>query len=145
MDDAPPRTFTDNLRRTFRRRPDMSHRAVPLDETLTGMALFAPMSVLGGALLAFFDQSPLALQSLVVMPAVMVHLDGVRHRWWAVGAGLTAAAAVAVPLHAAVDGWGHWGTLVAMLAGGVAGNLAHTAVTHVPPRSASRETPPGRT
>jgi hypothetical protein len=139
------RTFSQNLRRAFRRHPDMSSRAVPLGETLTGLALFGPMAVVGGALLAFFDHTPLPVQSLLVMPTVMAHLDGVRHRWWAVGAGLGAAAAVALPLHAAVDGWGYWGTLVALLAGGVAGTFAHTAVTHVPPKSGSRETSHGRT
>jgi hypothetical protein len=135
------RTF---LRRSVRRDPLMSHRAVPLNVTFDGLLMWGWVAALGGIVLVLLGTSPAHLTGTMLgMPVGKLHNDGVRHRWWALAVGAGAAFAVGLPLRAALDGWGHWGTFVATLLGGVAGNVAHTAVTHVP-RGLGASTAPSR-
>jgi len=113
----------------------MSHRAVPFTDTLGGLMMWGWVAALSGSVLVLLGTSPAhQVGTVLSLPVGKLHNDGVRHRWWAHGVGVGAAFAVGLPLDAALDGWGRWGTFVAASAGGLAGNLAHTAVTHLPRR-----------
>ena len=142
-DTVAERTFTDNLRRIFRRQPDMGHEPVDVHLAVAagGIALVLG-AVFGVIMVLLASTSPMALM-ITSMPVMLRHLEGVRHRWWALGAAIVAAIpaglAVSMPLgHRLPTGWAD---LLAVLAASAVAMAVQAAVTHIPYRGR----PDGRT
>jgi hypothetical protein len=133
----PGHTFTENLRRLVRRRPDMGHEPVDISDALGLSAVVLPIgAVLGAVAVLVIDSPPAAIGIVTLLPIVRAHLAGVRHRWWALGAGTAAGTAAAVGLGAGLEASlaAQWSALIAILAGSLVATVVHAAVTHVPAR-----------
>ncbi|MGW4463417.1 hypothetical protein [Micromonospora sp. NPDC004704] len=102
------------------------------------LAVFVFGALSGVVLVLWVPSSPVTLLLVPILsPVGLAHLEGVRHRWWALGAG----AAVGLPTGQGVEalltgslGTG-WAALVAVLVGSAIGITVHAAVTHLPRRT----------
>ena len=135
---APGRTFTERWRRIWRRQPDMSNVPVDLNHAFgLGLACLIPGAIIGIVLALLMPSNPpVIVLLLTVSPYLQVHVEGVRHRWWALGAGAAAGVLAGFGIDALLKpSFGSdWGHLIGLLAGGWLGVMTHAAVTHLPTR-----------
>ncbi|MFG2064739.1 hypothetical protein ACGFIK_25355 [Micromonospora sp. NPDC048871] len=139
---APERAFTDRWRRLWRRQPDMSHLPVDLDHAIgLGLPALVIGAISGTALILLIPSTPLLVVLIAILPPYLeLHVAGVRHRWWALGAGTAAGVSADLGINALLQaGIGaQWATLIGLLVGSAVGILAHAAVTHLPTRRGRR-------
>ncbi len=145
---APERTFTDNWRRLWRRRPDMGHAPADLRQAFAlNLAALVLGAIMGAVLVLLIPSTPPTLVLMLTLsPAGQLHLQGVRHRWWALGAGLAAGVSAGLGINALLPpgvGAG-WATLTGILVGSGIGAMTHAAVTHLPTRDMPRLRPKQR-
>ncbi len=83
---------------------------------------------------------PVVLGIVVLRPLWLAHINGARHRWWALGAGPAVGAMSGVGIAAALpDSLGtQWAVVIVALAGSFIATMAYAAITHAPVRRASR-------
>jgi hypothetical protein len=132
--DVERRTFVDNVRRMFRRQPDMADEPVDLSLAL---ALSAGTLFIGAAFgvgwILLVATVPTIITTFSFMPILMAHVEGVRHRWWALAAGAAAALGTGLPVGGLLsDTVGPaWAGLIAILASSLVAVVVHAAVTHL--------------
>ncbi|MEW2473579.1 hypothetical protein AB0875_07260 [Micromonospora gifhornensis] len=135
---APEHTFTNRWRRLWRRQPGMSHLPVDLDHAI-GLGLLSLVigAISGTALILLIPSTPLLIVFLAILPPYLdLHVAGVRHRWWALGAGTAAGVPAGLGINALLEAsiGAQWATLIGILVGSAIGILTHAAVTHLPSR-----------
>jgi hypothetical protein len=139
-DAASGRTFTENLRRFFRREPDMGDDPVDF-AAVSAICLFltVPAVILGAVQVWLVSPaSPSFVTMMMAMAPVVFHFNGPRHRWWALGA----AAVVGVVAGRGIDAVLYdilgrdWAALAGYICGGWIAAHVYAAVTHLPRRRA---------
>jgi hypothetical protein len=95
------------------------------------------IGALGAALIWLFP-SELATGTgmWMLMGVAVFHLEGPRHRWWAVGATVVVGVATVLGVQAVLDEvvGRNWATLAAYICAGWIGTHVYAAVTHAPHR-----------
>ncbi|WP_422739079.1 hypothetical protein ACN263_07505 [Micromonospora sp. WMMD729] len=123
----------------------MSYAPVDLNYAFgLGLACLIAGAIIG-TLLVLLEPSnpPVIVLLLTVSPYLHVHVEGVRHRWWALGAGAIAGVLAGFGIDTLLrSGVGaDWGAVIGLLAGGWLGVMTHAAVTHLPTRRTQRPLP----
>jgi len=142
---VPEHSFTDNWRRIWRRLPDMGHAPADLGHAFTfGLVALILGAIVGTAIVLLAPSAPPTIVLLATLsPIGQPHLDGVRHRWWALGAGAAAGVPAGLAIHALFQPsiGAEWATLIGLLAGSWIGVMTHAAATHLPTRRMQRLLP----
>jgi hypothetical protein len=141
-DGVPERTFTDNLRRIVRRQPDMSEEPVDVQVALAlGVLALVFGAAFGAVMVLLAPESPPLALMITLLPVLVGHLEGVRHRWWAAGAATVSAGATGVAVASWLADWmaTGWANLLAVLAASAVATAVHTATTHLPRRGRVKE------
>lgn len=116
----------------------MSHLPVDLDHAIgLGLLTLVIGAISGTALILLIPSPPLLVVLIAILPPYLeLHVAGVRHRWWALGAGTAAGVSAGLGINALLQaGIGaQWATLIGLLVGSAVGILAHATVTHLPTR-----------
>jgi len=135
---VPGRTFSDNWRRMWRRQPDMGRAPVDLGDAFGfGLAALIPGAIIGTGMVLLAPEAPPNIVLLATLqPIGQPHIDGARHRWWALGVGAAAGGSAGTGVNALLQPivGAQWATLVGLLAGSWIGVMAHAATTHLPTR-----------
>jgi hypothetical protein len=132
------RTFTGNLRRFVRRTPDMGDDPVDL-AAATAICLFFTVSI-GTVCAAFMWLSPFELSAStglwMFMGVAVFHMEGPRHRWWALAATVAVSVATVRGVAAVLDEvvGRNWASLAAYLCTCWVGTHVYAAVTNAPRR-----------
>ncbi|MFI7081164.1 hypothetical protein ACIBO1_28065 [Micromonospora sp. NPDC049903] len=136
---APGRSPADNWRRFWRRSPDVHPEPVDLHQAVAfGLSALAVGAIIGVALVLLIPYHPPTLILLATLsPILHQHAEGVRHRWWALAAGLATGVAAGLGLDALLETviGSEWTTVGGLLVGSAVGILTHAGTTHLPVRT----------
>jgi hypothetical protein len=95
-------------------------------------------AVILGAVQVWLDSSvsPSLVTMMVAMAPALLHLNGPRHRWWALGIAAVVGVAVGLSIDALLyDIVGReWAALAGYIGGGWVATHVYVAVTHLPHR-----------
>ncbi|MER5457175.1 hypothetical protein ABT008_20535 [Micromonospora sp. NPDC002389] len=136
---APGRSPADNWRRFWRRQPDIRPEPVDLHYVVAvGLSALAVGAIVGVALVLLIPYHPPTTILLATLsPVLHLHAEGVRHRWWALAAGLAAGVAAGLGLDALLETviGSEWATVGGLLFGSAVGIVTHAGTTHLPVRT----------